>query len=123
MRVSCGIRYNKVLSRVQQMGQYRASQLPCPKARAEYSFLGPLPWTHSGVPALKTVLVKLEYAFYWNLITHPHFSVSMALGRRGAVVVRPGAGTFDSPWSLLSSDSLVASGKLRLEPWLQVLCP
>lgn len=55
-----------------------------------------------------------------NLITRPHCSVSMALGRRGAV--RPGASTFDSPWSLLPSDSLFASGKLGLEPWLQFLC-
>lgn len=55
-----------------------------------------------------------------NLITHLHCSVSMALGRRSAV--RPGAGTFDSPWSLLPSDSLVASGK-GLGPWLQFLFP
>lgn len=115
MRISFGIRYNEVVSRVQQMGQYWESQLHCPKARAEYSFLGP-----TVVSSSKNSLGE-DGICILNLIPHPLCSVSMALGRRR--VVRPGAVTFDSSWSLLLSDSLVASGKLGLEPWLQFLFP
>lgn len=45
------------------MGQNGASQLPCPKAREEYRLFGALGKDPLGCPALKTVLVKLEYAF------------------------------------------------------------
>lgn len=97
MRVSFGTRYNEVLSRVQQMGQCWASQLPCPKAKAEYSFLGPL----QGPTVESNSQNSLGEAGICNLnvITHPHCSVSMALGRRRAV--RLCTGTFDSPWSFL----------------------
>lgn len=71
MRVSFGIRYNEVLSRVQQMGQHWASQLCCPKARAEYSFLGALARTHCGVQVSKQS--------WWSWDMHCKFNNSSSL--------------------------------------------